>query len=141
MARRCAEITNLADDLQKYLVLSDLQARNETLFYAVVMSEQDAMGGLDQHDADIALGISEAIAGKLDEHFPLYVWQTGSGTQSNMNVNATGCQSASITPMAMSKRPQRWSMPRSSAYRSGRLPPLCERPTRCARVRGYAGAV
>jgi fumarate hydratase class II len=29
----------------------------------------------------------EAIAGKLDENFPLYVWQTGSGTQSNMNVN------------------------------------------------------
>src|SRR6202008_1258724 len=29
----------------------------------------------------------EVIAGELDEHFPLYVWQTGSGTQSNMNVN------------------------------------------------------
>jgi fumarate hydratase class II len=29
----------------------------------------------------------EVIAGDLDEHFPLYVWQTGSGTQSNMNVN------------------------------------------------------
>ena len=29
----------------------------------------------------------EAIAGKLDGHFPLNVWQTGSGTQSNMNVN------------------------------------------------------
>lgn len=29
----------------------------------------------------------EAIAGKLDDHFPLYVWQTGSGTQSNVNVN------------------------------------------------------
>jgi fumarate hydratase class II len=29
----------------------------------------------------------EAIAGKLDDHFPLYVWQTGSGTQSNMNLN------------------------------------------------------
>ena len=29
----------------------------------------------------------EIIAGKLDDHFPLYVWQTGSGTQSNMNVN------------------------------------------------------
>ena len=29
----------------------------------------------------------EVIAGKLDENFPLYVWQTGSGTQSNMNVN------------------------------------------------------
>ena len=29
----------------------------------------------------------EAIAGDLDENFPLFVWQTGSGTQSNMNVN------------------------------------------------------
>ncbi|MGV9643299.1 class II fumarate hydratase [Streptomyces sp. NPDC003333] len=29
----------------------------------------------------------EVIAGDLDEHFPLYVWQTGSGTQSNMNTN------------------------------------------------------
>jgi fumarate hydratase, class II len=29
----------------------------------------------------------EAISGELDEHFPLFVWQTGSGTQSNMNVN------------------------------------------------------
>ncbi|MFC0408386.1 class II fumarate hydratase [Roseomonas elaeocarpi] len=29
----------------------------------------------------------EVIEGKLDEHFPLYVWQTGSGTQSNMNIN------------------------------------------------------
>jgi fumarate hydratase class II len=29
----------------------------------------------------------EAIAGKLDDEFPLFVWQTGSGTQSNMNVN------------------------------------------------------
>ncbi|MGO6904559.1 class II fumarate hydratase, partial [Rhizobium ruizarguesonis] len=29
----------------------------------------------------------EIIAGSLDAHFPLYVWQTGSGTQSNMNVN------------------------------------------------------
>jgi fumarate hydratase, class II len=35
----------------------------------------------------IARAADEAIAGKLDEHFPLYVWQTGSGTQSNMNVN------------------------------------------------------
>ena len=29
----------------------------------------------------------ETIAGQLDEHYPLFVWQTGSGTQSNMNVN------------------------------------------------------
>ena len=29
----------------------------------------------------------EVIAGKLDDHFPLRVWQTGSGTQTNMNAN------------------------------------------------------
>src|SRR6202050_941108 len=29
----------------------------------------------------------EVIAGKFDEHFPLHVWQTGSGTQTNMNAN------------------------------------------------------
>src|SRR5207237_8407996 len=39
VARRHVEIANLDDDLQKYLVLSDLQARNETLFYAVLMSD------------------------------------------------------------------------------------------------------
>src|ERR1700719_4721400 len=35
----------------------------------------------------IVRAADEAITGKLDDHFPLYVWQTGSGTQSNMNVN------------------------------------------------------
>src|SRR5438477_4293657 len=39
VARRHLEIANLDNDLQKYLVLSDLQARNETLFYAVLMSD------------------------------------------------------------------------------------------------------
>ncbi|UUO22886.1 class II fumarate hydratase [Colwellia sp. M166] len=42
-------------------------------------------------DADIAHAIiaaaEEVMAGQLDEHFPLSVWQTGSGTQSNMNCN------------------------------------------------------
>ena len=38
-ARRHTEITNLDNDLQKYLVLSDLQGRNETMFYKVVMSD------------------------------------------------------------------------------------------------------
>jgi fumarate hydratase, class II len=45
-------------------------------------------GRLPQWKADAILhAADEAIAGKLDDHFPLYVWQTGSGTQSNMNVN------------------------------------------------------
>src|SRR5713226_1748764 len=35
----------------------------------------------------ITLAADEVIAGKLDEHFPLRIWQTGSGTQTNMNVN------------------------------------------------------
>ncbi|HZJ08206.1 MAG TPA: class II fumarate hydratase, partial [Trueperaceae bacterium] len=35
----------------------------------------------------IAKVCDEIAAGELDEHFPLVVWQTGSGTQSNMNVN------------------------------------------------------
>src|SRR5689334_2483592 len=35
----------------------------------------------------IVAAADEVIAGKLDEHFPLVVWQTGSGTQTNMNLN------------------------------------------------------
>jgi fumarate hydratase class II len=42
-------------------------------------------------DSNLATAIRDAadevIEGKLDEHFPLVVWQTGSGTQSNMNFN------------------------------------------------------
>ncbi|MBT6842691.1 MAG: class II fumarate hydratase [Candidatus Melainabacteria bacterium] len=46
------------------------------------------LGILDQSTADlISQAADEVIEGKLDEHFPLVVWQTGSGTQSNMNVN------------------------------------------------------
>ena len=35
----------------------------------------------------ISAAVDEVISGKLDDHFPLVVWQTGSGTQTNMNVN------------------------------------------------------
>src|SRR5258705_7455326 len=37
--------------------------------------------------AAIVKAADEVIEGKLDDHFPLVVWQTGSGTQSNMNAN------------------------------------------------------
>ena len=47
-----------------------------------------AAGRLDSERAEaIIASADEVIAGKLDSEFPLYVWQTGSGTQSNMNVN------------------------------------------------------
>jgi fumarate hydratase class II len=46
------------------------------------------LGKLDRERTDwIVRAADEAIAGKLAEHFPLTVWQTGSGTQTNMNVN------------------------------------------------------
>lgn len=46
------------------------------------------LGLLDAKKAEaIAFAADEIISGKLDGHFPLAVWQTGSGTQSNMNVN------------------------------------------------------
>ncbi len=47
-----------------------------------------AQGKLDPKLADaIERAASEVAAGKLDDHFPLVVWQTGSGTQTNMNAN------------------------------------------------------
>ncbi|MCJ8238901.1 class II fumarate hydratase [Peteryoungia algae] len=47
-----------------------------------------ALGKLDPAIGDtIVAAAQEVIDGKLNEHFPLVVWQTGSGTQSNMNAN------------------------------------------------------
>lgn len=46
------------------------------------------LGVLPKDKADLVCkAADEVISGKLDEHFPLVVWQTGSGTQSNMNAN------------------------------------------------------
>jgi fumarate hydratase class II len=45
-------------------------------------------GALDAHLAELIVrAADEVIEGRHDDHFPLYVWQTGSGTQTNMNVN------------------------------------------------------
>ncbi len=47
-----------------------------------------ALGHLDKKIGEtIVAAAQEVIDGKLDDHFPLVVWQTGSGTQSNMNAN------------------------------------------------------
>ncbi len=46
------------------------------------------LGKLDEERAGLIVrAADEIVQGKLDEHFPLRVWQTGSGTQTNMNVN------------------------------------------------------
>jgi fumarate hydratase class II len=46
------------------------------------------LGKLPREKADLIVRAAEEVAeGKLDDHFPLFVWQTGSGTQTNMNVN------------------------------------------------------
>jgi len=46
------------------------------------------LGALDAKKADaIAAAADEVLAGKRDDEFPLVVWQTGSGTQTNMNMN------------------------------------------------------
>src|SRR5918995_1400555 len=48
----------------------------------------EASGALDPEIATLIVrAADEVIEGRLDDEFPLYVWQTGSGTQTNMNVN------------------------------------------------------
>ena len=55
------------------------------------------LGDLDAKRAKAIVAIAQDIAdGKLDEHFPLSVWQTGSGTQTNMNLNEVIANSASV---------------------------------------------
>lgn len=54
---------------------------------AAALTNLDA-GVLDKSKCDLIGQVcDEILAGKLDDQFPLVVWQTGSGTQSNMNVN------------------------------------------------------
>jgi len=58
-----------------------------TLKKACALVNHD-LGKLDKEKTDLIVAAAdEVIAGKLYEHFPLRVWQTGSGTQTNMNVN------------------------------------------------------
>jgi fumarate hydratase, class II len=58
-----------------------------TLKKAAALVNHD-LGKLDKEKTDLIVqAADEVVAGKLDAHFPLRVWQTGSGTQTNMNVN------------------------------------------------------
>src|SRR5271157_2343095 len=58
-----------------------------TLKKACALVNQD-LGKLPADKAKLIIqAADEVISGKLNEHFPLRIWQTGSGTQTNMNVN------------------------------------------------------
>ena len=71
-----------------------------------VLKKAAAIANSDQGRLDPAIGelivaaADEVIAGTLNEHFPLYVWQTGSGTQTNMNVNEVISNRAIESPAA-----------------------------------------
>src|SRR5262249_30997811 len=55
------------------------------------------LGSLDRKRAAAIAAVAQDIAeGKLDGHFPLQVWQTGSGTQTNMNVNEVIANAANL---------------------------------------------
>ncbi len=58
-----------------------------TVKKAAALTNHD-LGRLDERRTNLIVqAAEEVIAGNLDDHFPLRVWMTGSGTQSNMNVN------------------------------------------------------
>ena len=54
---------------------------------ASAITNRDTGKLIDKKAEAIIKAADEVIAGKFDDHFPLVVWQTGSGTQSNMNAN------------------------------------------------------
>lgn len=78
--------------LHHFNIGSDIMPREIThafgiLKKAAAMTNQ-ALGKLPEDKAKLIYAAAEDVSqGKLDEHFPLHVWQTGSGTQSNMNAN------------------------------------------------------
>ncbi|MGN0801945.1 MAG: lyase family protein, partial [Candidatus Faecivicinus sp.] len=67
------EITHAFGILKKAAAIANHQVRPERM--------------TDEKLQAICAACDEVIAGKLNDHFPLVVWQTGSGTQSNMNAN------------------------------------------------------
>jgi fumarate hydratase, class II len=78
--------------LQHFSIGDDRMPKELSRAYAIVKKAAAevnlADGRLSSHKAGaIITAADEVIAGALDAHFPLYVWQTGSGTQSNMNLN------------------------------------------------------
>ena len=77
----------------EHFVIGDQRMPIEVIRAFAVLKKAAALtnvecGVLPREKAEIIARVCDEIAaGKLDDHFPLVVWQTGSGTQTNMNVN------------------------------------------------------
>ena len=77
----------------KYFNIGDFLVRPIVIHSIAIIKKAAAVVNNNNGDLDskiskyIIKAAEEVIKGKLDEHFPLKVWQTGSGTQTNMNVN------------------------------------------------------
>ena len=77
----------------KYFDIGDFLVRPIVIKSIAMVKKTAAIVNMKNKDLDPKIGkaiikaANEIIAGKLNEHFPLKVWQTGSGTQTNMNVN------------------------------------------------------
>ena len=62
----------------------------------------------------IVKAADEVISGKMNDHFPLKVWQTGSGTQTNMNVNEVIANSCLLYTSPSPRDPKTSRMPSSA---------------------------
>ncbi len=77
----------------KYFNIGDFLVRPIVIHSVAIIKKAAAIVNAKNKDLDkrlskfIIKAAEEVIRGKLDNHFPLKVWQTGSGTQTNMNVN------------------------------------------------------
>src|SRR6056300_1454895 len=77
----------------KYFNIGDFLVRPLVIQSIAIIKKAAAIVNTKNKDLDSKLSkhiikaAEEVINGKLNEHFPLKVWQTGSGTQTNMNVN------------------------------------------------------
>ena len=81
--QRSNKYFNIGDFLVRPIVIKSIAIIKKA---AAIVNEKN--GNLDKKLSKTIIKVSnEIISGKLNEHFPLKVWQTGSGTQTNMNVN------------------------------------------------------
>ncbi len=78
--------------IEHFRIARDVMPKEMILAYGILkkacaLVNRD-LGKLDKKRADLIVKVAdEVINGKLDAHFPLSIWQTGSGTQTNMNFN------------------------------------------------------